>query len=107
MNMFGPRFSTENPRPSSSGFHHHPVCGAVGWHTCAAGTVTADRLMPPLSIEVPLVPYPTKNVAPAMFTVGTPLRMVTAAPCDDSTPVTYACSVEADTPTSCPLAESC
>jgi hypothetical protein len=48
-----PRFSIEKPRPSSSGFHHHPVCGALGMQVSEPGIVTAARLMPVLIIEVP------------------------------------------------------
>jgi hypothetical protein len=51
-----PRFSIEKPRPSSSGFHHHPVCGAEGWQVSEPGTVTAARLVPVLIIAVPLPP---------------------------------------------------
>ena len=48
-------------------------------------------------------PYPTNTVAPATFGVDTLLRMVTAWFCEVSTLVRYACIVEADTATRCPV----
>src|SRR5450631_1269653 len=105
------------PHPDSAAFHQSPDSAAgvvaagadarLAVHWIAPGTLTALWKTPLASMLAALDPYPTNMEAPATFGVATLFRMLTDWLCDVSTPVRYACIVEAETAVRCPFGSTC
>src|SRR6185503_2624996 len=76
-------------------------------HCTVPGIETAVWKTPLESIAAALLPYPTNTLAPATLAVGTLPSRFSVCDCAERTPVRYACIVDAETATSCPLAFTC